>query len=63
MILKIGSDRELTNTNNYNSKKNENFGGLQALKDSFNSLSSKDSFFTNKKIIIFIIILPIKKEE
>ena len=47
--IKIGSDRELTNTNNYNFKKNENFGGPQALKDSFNSLSSKDTFFTNKK--------------
>ena len=63
MIIKIGSDRELTNTNNYNSKKKENFGGPQALKDPFNSLSLKDSFFTNKKIIIFIIILRIKKEE
>ena len=46
--IKIDSKRELTNTN-YNSKKNENFGGQQALKDSFNSLSSKDTFFTNKK--------------
>ena len=49
MRIKIGSDRELTNNNNYTFKKNENFGGPQALKDSFNSLSSKDTFFTNKK--------------
>ena len=46
--IKIDSNRELTNTN-YNTKKNENFGGQQVLKDSFNSLSSKDTFFTNKK--------------
>ena len=45
--IKIDSNRELT-TNNFNFK-NENFGG-QVLKDSFNSISSKDTFFTNKKI-------------
>ena len=48
--IKIDSNRESTNTNNYNFKKNETFGGQQAFKDSFNSLSSKDTFFTNKKI-------------
>jgi len=47
--IKIDSNRELT-ANNYNFNKNENFGGQLALKDSFNSLSSKDAFFTNKKI-------------
>ena len=29
MIIKLGSDRELTNTNNYNSKKNENLEDLK----------------------------------
>ena len=47
--IKIDSNRELT-ANNYNFNKNENFGGQLALKDSFNSLSSKDAFFNNKKI-------------
>ena len=44
--IKIDSNLELTNTNNFN--KND-FCRQQALKDSFNSLSSKDTFCTKKK--------------